>query len=92
MATISSIEFEFNKANSQADKLDEIANGLNKLSNIELQETLQNLSVSWKGENASAYLYKCSLLQEEISCTSIELHSIASNIRTIAKHAYTSKN
>lgn len=88
MATRQTIEFNFRKALGQADKIDTIANNLSKLSGTEFGGTLQNLSVNWKGENASLYLSKGSSLQEKMNGTVSELHSVASDIRTIAKRLY----
>lgn len=88
MAARQTIEFNFRKALGQADKIDTIANNLSKLSGTEFGGTLQNLSVNWKGENASIYLSKGSSLQEKVNGTASELHSVASDIRTIAKRLY----
>jgi uncharacterized protein YukE len=88
MATRASIEMDFNKARTQANKLDEIANNLKNLSSNDFQGTLQNLSGCWKGSNASAYMNKGTKLQDEINSTAKELHAVASDIRTIAKRIY----
>lgn len=88
MATRETIEFNFKKALGQADKIDTIANNLSKLSGKEFGGTLQKLSTNWKGENASLYLTKGSNLQEKMNGTAGELHSVASDIRTIAKRLY----
>jgi uncharacterized protein YukE len=88
MATRSSIEFNYRNAMAKADKLDEIASNLGNLSNNKLQGTLQNLSASWKGDNAKAYINKGSVLKENIKGTSSELHSIAEEIRVKAKRIY----
>ncbi len=88
MASRSEIEFDFAQAKRQADRIDEIANNLGNLSKNNLENTLQTLSNNWKGANASAYLTKGGRLQGEINGTVGELHSIASDIRTIAQRIY----
>jgi uncharacterized protein YukE len=88
MASRYSIEMDFKHAIAQANKLDEIADNLSNLSNNKFQGTLQNLSTNWKGENASSYLNKGSMLQGQINSTSKELHSIADDIRAIAQRIY----
>ena len=88
MASKASIEFDFQKAKAQADKLDTIADQLNGLSDHKFGDAMQNLSSNWKGENASLYLDKGGRLQEQMDGTAKELHSIASDIRTIAGRIY----
>lgn len=88
MATREQIEFDFKRALNQAGQIDTIANNLSRLSRSEFQNTLQNLSVQWKGDNASLYLSKGSRLQGEMDKTAGALHSIAEDIRTIAKRLY----
>lgn len=88
MATRASIEFNFRKAMNQADQIDGIANGLSRLSRDRFGSTMQGISVNWKGENASFYLRKGEKLQGNMDGTASELHSIASDIRTVAKRLY----
>lgn len=88
MASRASIEFDFRKATAQADRLDAVADQLNMLSDNRFGGTMQHLSSNWKGENASLYLAKGGKLQEQMNGTSRELHSIASDIRTVARRLY----
>lgn len=88
MATRATIEFDFRKALGQADRIEAIADRLGKLSGIEFGDTMQNLSVAWKGDNASQYLSKGSRLQEKMNGTVKELYSVASEIRETAKRIY----
>lgn len=88
MASEATILFNFQKALAQADQLDTIANNLNKISSGDLNGTLQVVSANWKGQNASAYLEKGGKLQGNIGTTAKDLHSIASDIRIIAKRVY----
>ncbi len=88
MASEATIRFNFQKALAQADQLDTIANNLNKISSGDLNGTLQVVSANWKGQNASAYLEKGGKLQGNIGTTAKDLHSIASDIRIIAKRVY----
>ena len=88
MASRASIEFDFHKAKAQADKLDSIADQLSRLADSKFGNTMQHLSSNWKGENASLYLDKGGRLQEQMDGTAGELHSIASDIRAIARRIY----
>lgn len=91
MASEATIRFNFQKALAQADQLDTIANNLNKISSGDLNGTLQVVSANWKGQNASAYLEKGGKLQGNIGTTAKDLHSIASDIRIIAKRVYSAE-
>ena len=88
MATRSQIEFDFKKALGQADKIEGIADRLQKISRKELENSLQNLSAGWKGESASLYLQKGNTLQEKIDATAESLYAVAADIRTIARRLY----
>ncbi|MCI9464348.1 MAG: hypothetical protein HFI48_10765 [Lachnospiraceae bacterium] len=88
MATRATIEFSFRTALSQADTIDEIADNLSGLSRTDFENAMQNLSAGWKGENASLYLSKGSILQGKMDGTSNSLHAVASDIRAVAKRIY----
>jgi len=88
MASKYQIEMDFSRANQKAQELDEIAADLSKLSNTDLENTLQGLNNEWKGENATKYIQKGTLLKGKISNTAANLKSVASTIRTIARNTY----
>ena len=82
------METDFHMAMAQADKIDEITERLASVSGKKLGSTLQDLSMGWKGENASAYLKKGAKLQNRINNSSLELHNIADDIRSRARRMY----
>lgn len=82
------IEFDFNLARAQADRLEEIACELAGLSSNKFSGTLQNVSVNWKGENATQYINKGSKLQSQMTATAEELKSIADDLRRTSKRIY----
>lgn len=88
MASRATIEFNFNQANRQADRLDELAGRLKNVSDRDLQSVMQEVSGAWQSENASAYLNKGSALQGKMNTTARNLNTIASEIRTVAKNIY----
>lgn len=88
MATKAGIEFNFRKAMNQADQIDNLANNLSNLSRNRFAGTMQGISASWKGDNASLYLGKGERLQGNMDGSASELHSIASDIRTVARRLY----
>lgn len=88
MATKESIEFDFRQALGQADKIERIAEKLERLSSTEFGNTMQDLSVGWKGENASQYLLKGDRLQKKMNKSVGELYSVATDIRKIARRIH----
>jgi uncharacterized protein YukE len=88
MATKLSIEFDFNKAMKDADKVENIANELKRLATQKFDDTMQNLAVNWKGDNASRYLKKGEILGENMVKTANDLYNIAAEIRTVARRVY----
>ena len=82
------IQFNFQKARQQADRLDELAGRLTKLTASEYAGAMQNISANWKGENASAYLSKGARLQGDMEETAKSLHNVASEIRAVARRIY----
>lgn len=88
MATRASIEFDFNRALNQAKKLEEVASKMKSLSESSLENTLQDISVNWKGENASVYLKKGEKLKSKVMGSAEQLNAIAGEIRKIAKRVY----
>ena len=91
MTTEQNVENNFRSAMAQAAKIDEIAESLAAVSDKKLGNTLQELSLGWKGENASAYLKKGAKLQDRMSNSSMELRGIAEDIRNRAKRTYESE-
>ncbi|MBE5961764.1 MAG: PPE domain-containing protein [Lachnospiraceae bacterium] len=85
---MSSIEFDFELANKQAEQLDALAAELGKLSTKSFDSTLQSLSSNWKGDSATAYLNKGAALQTRMNTTVKNMGTVAGSIRTIAKIIY----
>lgn len=88
MKSLFSIEFDFQQATKRAEELEEIAADMNKLANEDLESSMQSLSTAWKGEAATAYLEKGSMLKEKILKSSSDLKKAASTIRSVAKRTY----
>ncbi|MBR6770720.1 MAG: WXG100 family type VII secretion target [Lachnospiraceae bacterium] len=88
MATVYSIQMDFQQARQQAQRLDDIASQLERIAGNELGGTLQELSIGWKGENATAYIKKGGELQNKMGNSVKNLRNIADSIRRIAKRVY----
>ena len=63
-----------------ADRLEQLEN--------KTENSMQTLSAAWKGQNATAFLRKEDTLKKEVRKTAAEIHSIADDIRRIARRIY----
>lgn len=88
MKTRSQIQLNYRQAMNQADRLDAIAANVERIAGQDMESSMRKLSNGWKGENASAFLMKESVLQGEISRTAKNIRSIATDIRTVARLVY----
>lgn len=88
MASKHEIEMNFEAAKRQADKLDNIADELDRLSKNRFNDTLQSVSAAWKGESATLYVNKGVKLQGDITQNAVDFRSIAQEIRAIAQRIY----
>ena len=88
MASRERIEMDFTRATQKANELDGIADNLSKLSDTDLQNTLDGLNNDWKGDNAGEYIKKGFALKENMDKTVKGIRDTASTIRTVAKNIY----
>lgn len=88
MKSLLSIEFDFLQAVKRAEELEQSAAAMKKIAEEELEVSLQNLAVSWTGENAREYLNKVFRLKEKMSITSENLNQAARVVREIAQRTY----
>lgn len=88
MSSRAEIRIDFQQAMRQADRLDEIAKKLERVSKNSMEDSMQNLSSAWKGNNASAFLRKEEHLQKDIYVTAGNIREIADDIRQIAGRIY----
>ncbi len=88
MSTQYEIVMNFKAAVAQANKLEDIAERLIRVSDNDYNNTLQNISSAWKGENAQAFISKSSLLIEKMDNTAESLRSAADTVRQIAINIY----
>lgn len=72
----------------EADRIDSIAARLSDLSQRKFGNTLQNVSVNWKGDNSVIYINKGRELQRNMNGTAAEMRDVASNIRKVARQLY----
>ena len=84
----SQIEINFQAAQMQAKKLEDIADDMKRLADQQLANTIQEMSACWKGEAATAYFGKADKVKQDIAATAKTLHTIAASIREEAKRIY----
>ena len=82
------IQMDYNNAVRQANSLIEIANDLRRTANSGLQDCVSQISGSWTGTNAKAYVGKCDALKEKILQSASKLQRTAEVIKQIAKSTY----
>lgn len=82
------IEWDYLQAKRQADRLEEQADVLDRLASNQMEESLQRIAYSWKGENAGIYICKGNKAKNEIKRLSRELRRTAAVIRSSAERMY----
>ncbi|MDE7261696.1 MAG: WXG100 family type VII secretion target [Oscillospiraceae bacterium] len=88
MAGYKSIEFDFQAAIAQAERLEELASQVDKLRQQRLQASLDELRSVWQGKSAEEFQRKGEELQQDLKCTEQELKAIAQSIRATARRVY----
>lgn len=82
------IQMDYNNAIRQASSLEQVARELKSTADKDFQNCMSEISRSWTGSNASAYISKCRRLQEKIAATAGRLNRTADTIRKMAKNTY----
>ena len=75
------IDIDFAVARKQAQKLDELADDLERLKDGDYNQTMEQIRINWTGESANAYLTKGAALETEIEDTIREIRKVAGDIR-----------
>lgn len=91
MSSATRIEFDYNRAIAQAQKLDEIAEKLYNLVQNDFIGSMEMLKGGWEGEASNMYIDKGNILCDKINKTSKDLKNTANSIRKIAKRIYESE-
>ena len=82
------IRMNYHRAIQQADSLLEVASELQRNADSDFQDCISQISGSWTGDSAAAYLRKCDLLRERILLSAKQLRKTAEAIKQIAKRTY----
>lgn len=82
------INWNYIQAKRQADRLREQAEHLRKLAQGRMDDVIQNLTGSWSGESARAYIRKAEQTRRELETLAAELERTAEVIRSSADRTY----
>lgn len=86
--TMYTIQMNFQRAKSQADKLERIARDLSRVADNDMSGCMRDVSANWKGENAKIYVNKGYAVAENIRSIASGLNQAAATVRTIAQNTY----
>lgn len=79
------IFLNYSQAMKQADRLDEVAQRIEKLVGEKIERTTDALKAAWQSDNSPQYIWKVKGVQKEISGNAKEIRKVAQNIRSAAE-------
>ena len=82
------IQYNFQQALTQADKLDDVADCLSRISENSMEESMKTLASAWNGESAIAFLGKEDILKSNIKDIAVNIRYIADDLRHQARNVY----
>lgn len=85
MSNLNEINFNYNKAMSQATELEDISKQLKNVANNTMEDVLNDVHVAWKSDSTPAYIKKGQKVEGDIRTTATNLNNIAQTIRTVAR-------
>ena len=85
MSSLAEIYFNYDKAISQANQLDNVAKKLKNAANNNMETILNDVSRAWKSDSAPQYVKKGQKVGNDMNTSAKNLNQIASTIRSIAK-------
>lgn len=86
MASYATIQFNYQKAVSQANQLDDLANDLRNIANRNVDGALDQVAANWKGESASLFVQKGNKAKNDLLSSARQLSNTASAIRKAAEN------
>lgn len=82
----STIQFNYNKAVSQAKELENLAQQLENLARRDMDDTLTAVSRGWNGESSDLFAAKGRKAQSDMRESAKQLRNLASGIRKAAEN------
>ena len=81
-------QYNFQQVLTQADKLDDVADCLSRISENSMEESMKTLASAWNGESAIAFLGKEDILKNNIKDIAVNIRYIADDLRHQARNVY----
>ncbi|WP_294499200.1 WXG100 family type VII secretion target [uncultured Gemmiger sp.] len=88
MKNSAQIYFDFQNALSQAEKLEDLADEIDRKVADQMEESAQQLHSAWTGDSANRYIGKENELWDKVKQSARDLRNIAEEIRRIAKRVH----
>jgi len=85
------IQYNFQQVLTQADKLDDVADCLSRISENSMEESMKTLASAWNGESAIAFLGKEDILKNNIKDIAVNIRYIADDLKNKARNVYKKK-
>lgn len=83
--TRSEILFNYRQAIRQAEKIDDIADKIERLATVKLDNTVGSLRNNWNSDSSQRYYSKAGQVQGDINNNAKNLRRVASSIRSTAE-------
>ena len=85
MVTLSEINFNYDRAVRQAERLEEMSARLERTADRDMEDLLDGIYRAWKSASATAYLRKGQKAEESVQAMAADLKKLARRIRTVAE-------
>ena len=85
MNTLSDINFNYDRAIRQAERLEVLSRRLKKAANEDMERILSAVNRAWKSASAPNYLRKGETVEADLAAMAEDLKKTALKIRTIAE-------
>jgi WXG100 family type VII secretion target len=79
------LSFNYDKAITQASRVDEVAAALRGLANTKVADSISAMRASWSGESADSFLRHCEETKSRMLARASELAEISNRIRNAAR-------
>lgn len=79
------MDFNYNKAISQANQIDNIATDMLNIANKQMQTTIDSIGICWRGDASRQFINYCDSTQGDVRAQAKKLQELARRIREVAR-------
>lgn len=79
------MDFNYNKAISQANQIDNIATDMLNIANKQMQTTIDSIGICWRGDASRQFITYCDSTQSDVRTQAKKLQELARRIREVAR-------